>query len=169
MCTKLANGRDGGIGSEAKVGRAYPIGSSTALVCDELQRAPRYVSRLVNPLSRAYSAIWKREGKPNFESTLLIWVSTVRLLTTSCSAISALDLPCPIKAATSRSRSVRPPYCSAVALRGETGFSFGSVFRARSARIAHGDQGSRCSPPRWKSPARAEANACCASSRRLCF
>src|SRR5712691_10828721 len=97
-----------GIGSEAKVGRAYPIGSSTHLVLDGLQRAPRYGSRLANPLSRAHSAIWKREETPNFESTLLTWVSTVRLLTTRSSAISALDWPCPISVATSRSRAVKP-------------------------------------------------------------
>ena len=69
---KPANRQDGGIGSEAKVGRACPISSSTTLVRDELQRAPPYGSWLANPLSRAHSAIWKREGKPNFERTLLI-------------------------------------------------------------------------------------------------
>ena len=51
---------------------------------------------------------WARLDNPNLDRIWLTCVSTVRLLNTSSVAISLFDLPCPISAATSRSRPVRP-------------------------------------------------------------
>src|SRR6266487_5291709 len=62
-----------------------------------------------SPFSLAHTAICVREVKPNLERMFSMCFSIVRELTTRISAISRLALPCAIRPATSRSRSVSPP------------------------------------------------------------
>src|SRR5579863_2037284 len=80
----------------------------------------RYYSFGVNPFSVAQVAICLREVKPNLNMILLTWVSTVRSLTTSMSAISRLYFMRAISAATSRSRAVSPPKACLAACFGES-------------------------------------------------
>src|SRR5437899_7762746 len=83
-----------------------------------------------SPFSLAHTAICAREIKPNLDSMFSMCFSIVRVLTTRISAISRLAFPCPINAATSRSRSVSPPKASLAARLTETDFSLGKVVSA---------------------------------------
>src|SRR6266567_3981780 len=83
-----------------------------------------------SPFSLAHTAICAREIKPNLDSMFSMCFSIVRVLTTRISAISRLAFPCPINAATSRSRSVSPPKASLAVRLTETGFSLGRVVSA---------------------------------------
>src|SRR5215831_10853618 len=89
-----------------RAGDEQPYGDS------ERRREWQYVPQCKSPFSWTHRAIWVREVTPNLERILLTYVSTVRLPTTSCWAISGLVLPCAIRIATSRSRSVSPDRAS---------------------------------------------------------
>src|SRR5215207_8578012 len=76
----------------------------------------------LKPFSIIQVAICTRESNPSLLRMRVAYVSTVFAPTVIAFAISRLDLPCAINAATSRSRSVNPPNFSF----SETSLSAGS-------------------------------------------
>src|ERR671914_698868 len=61
---------------------------------------------VIRPVSYASITSWARSRAWSLARTRLTWVLAVAALTTSCSAISALERPLATRASTSRSRSV---------------------------------------------------------------
>src|SRR5215203_4647147 len=80
----------------------------------------------VSPRDADQSAISWRDVTPSLVKRLLTCVSIVRLPSTSAAAISLLDLPWAISAATSRSRVERPPWRAATLLSDERRYARGS-------------------------------------------